>query len=177
MISTSIKLSGSVAGLGLNSESLFAKIQMQRLGEFAIKIVKARVARGVGSDDAMMPALSAKKSAVYSHGKFVRQRDSYAAWKGRHGLQPVRDLSGTGADGGHMLDNLTVRSVSESSVRMSFTQRKARAKALANEKRYPWLSFSDSDERAIVAYAAQMFQSQVEVIRRDLIQPGIRRAA
>jgi hypothetical protein len=176
MIQTSITLSGA-AGLGINSESLFRKTQMQRLGEFGIRTVKARVARGVGSEDNAMRPLSGKNRAIFKHGKFVRQAVGYAAWKSKHGLQPIRDLAGTGQDGGHMLDNLTVRSVSESNVRMSLTARKARAKALSNEKKSPWLSFSNEDERKIVAYAAQMFHSQVEVIRRQIFKPGFRKAA
>lgn len=170
MISTSVKLSGGVAGFGLNTQSLFSKVQMQKLGEFAIRTIRARVAKGVGSDDASMKALSAKTSPILHHGKFVRQRQSYAQWKTKHGLQPIRDLAGTGTDGGHMLDNLTVRSVSETSVRMAFTARKARAKALANEKRTPWLSFSTADEKAIVTYAEQLFKSQVEVLRKQIFQ-------
>ncbi len=124
-----------------------------------------------------MKALSGKTSPVLHRGKFVRQRLGYAAWKSKHGLQPIRDLTGSGVEGGHMLDNLSVRSVSETAVRMSITARQARAKALANEKRAPWLSFSDGDERAIVAYARQLFESQVEAIRRRTVQPGIRRVA
>jgi hypothetical protein len=174
MIAMTIKLEG-VAGLGFNSESLFRRNQMQRLGEFAIKTIRARVAKGVGSDDSAMLPLSAKSSPILKHGKFVRQRESYAQWKSKHGLQPIRDLAGTGQDGGHMLDNLTVRSVSESNVRMSLTARKARAKALSNEKRSPWLSFSDADEIKIMEYAAQMFHSQVDVIRRQVFQ--LRKAA
>lgn len=177
MISVTTKLSGGVAGLGFNSASLFQKNQMQRLGEFGIATVKARVARGVGSDDAPMKALSAKTSPILHHGKFVRQRESYAQWKLKHGLQPIRDLMGTGKEGGHMMDNLTVRSVTESTVRMAFTARQARAKALSNERRTPFLSFSDADERKIVTYAAQMFRSQVEVLRRKVFTAGSSRLA
>lgn len=174
MIQTTVKFDGPRGGLGVNSASLFQKAQMERLGKFAISTIRKRVARGIGSDDSAMPPLSAKHSAVKVHGKFVRQRVPYSQFKASHGLQPIRDLAGTGKDGGHMLDNLSVRSVSETNVRMGFTQNKARQKALSNEKKTPWLGFSDGDERAIIAYAEQMFRSQVEVIRRQMFTGSAR---
>lgn len=168
MIQTRIKLSGNVAGLGDGSQFLFQRVQMAKLGEFAINTVKARVARGIGSDDQMMPALTQKRSGVIVHGRFVRQRVSYAEWKSQHGLQPIRDMRGTGADGGNMMDNLTVRSASENRVVMALTSRKARAKAIANERRTPFLSFSAKDEAAILEFARQMFATNVEVIARQM---------
>ncbi len=185
MISLSVRLSGgSIRGLGFDSLSLFDKNRMERLGEFAIQTVKARVARGIGSDDAQMAPLSGsrivkakvwnKRSRYVTINGRYRMTEGYAAWKSKHGLQPIRDLKGTGKDGGNMLENLTVRSVSESLVTIGFSQNKARAKAISNERKSPWLSFSDSDERLIVAYARQMFQSQVEVIRRQMFTGSAR---
>ena len=171
MIKTTVKFSGvNLGGLGLGSGSLFRKVQMQRLGEFALKTVIERTKKGVGSDDSPMPALSQKYSAVKSKGKFVRQRVPYALWKAEHGLQPFRDLSGTGKQGGHMLDNPSVRLATESSVKMAFTSRTARMKAVANEKRTPFFSFSDADEKKIREYAEQLFHAQVEVIRQAIAQ-------
>ena len=47
-----------------------------------------------------------------------------------------------------------------------------RAKAIANERRTPFLSFSAADERAIVEYARKLFASGVEVLRRGGNGPG-----
>lgn len=167
MIQTTIKFDGGRGGLGINSASLFRKVQMEKLGDFAISTIRRRVARGIGSDDSAMPPLSAKHSAVKAHGKFVRARVPYSQFKSNRGLQPIRDLVGTGKDGGHMLDNMSVRLATEDLVRIAFTQNKARQKALSNEKKAPWFSFSDNDEKKIVEYARQLFRSAVETIRRS----------
>ena len=178
MMSYSVKLSGAnVAGLGVNSAQLFRRAQMEAIGKECIKAIRRRSALGKGSDDSAFPALSAKYSAIKHNGKFVRQRVPYAQWKAKRGLQPIRDLVGTGKEGGHMLDNLTVRSVTDSTVRMSFTQRKARAKAIANERRTPFLSIDGSVESAVIKMAKQMFGAQIEILRRTMAPPYVGRAA
>lgn len=177
MITTSIKMSPGIAGFGINSAALFRQNQMERLGNFALATVKARAIKGIGSSDSPMPALSGKTSPILHNGKFVRQRVGYAGWKMAHGLFGVRDLVGTGKEGGHMWDGVSVRLATDSLVRMAFTTRTSRAKALANEKRAPFFSFSDADESKIVEYARQMFKAQVEVMRREMFNPGIRKVA
>jgi hypothetical protein len=115
-----------------------------------------------------------------AHGKFVRQRLGYAGWKAEHGLRPIRDMWGSGKEGGHMLDNFTVRSASESSVRLAFTQNKARARALSNERRTPFLSWSDSDVAKIMDRAAAMFKEEVSASTASfpaLVRRALRRAA
>jgi hypothetical protein len=209
MIQTRIIFNGSkirLIGFGIQ------RYQMALLGQFAVDTVKARVARGVGSDDVAMKPLVGR----------------YAAWKQNIGLQPMRDLHGPGmttysartyvknaaehlrtytgplgeytkgwrnglvnpyafnatnrigrADqrayittkkdirfrssggGAHMLDNFTVRSASESTVRMDLTQQWARDRARANEQRSPWFGFSPNDVRAITLMAQQIFKAMV----------------
>lgn len=175
MITTSVKLSGSVAGFGVNSAALFRQNQMDRLGRFALATVRARAEKGIGSDDSPMPPLSGKTSPVLVHEKFARQRIGYAGWKMAHGLRGVRDLVGTGKAGGHMWDGVSVRLATDSLVRMAFTTRSSRVKALANEKRAPFFSFSPADEQKIVQYAAQLFKTAVQSIR--LLGSGERRVA
>lgn len=165
MITTSIKTSAGIAGFGFDSASLFRKVQMEKLGNFALGTVIARAKKGIGSDDSAFPPLSGKTSPILHRGKFVRQRLGYAGWKALHGLNAVRDLVGTGKDGGHMLDNPSVRLATEDRVTMSFTSRSARSKALSNERRTPFFSFSAKDEQKILDYAAQMFKAQVQTIR------------
>jgi hypothetical protein len=174
MIQSSVKFSGNgIAGLGLGSDAFFRKVQMQRLGEFALKTVIERTKKGIGSDDAPMPPLKQGKVLEFGgrvNGRAQFRNIGYAGWKAKHGLQPIRDLTGDGRQGGHMLDNPSVRSVSETGVRMAFTSRSARVKALANEKRSPFFSFSEADQKEILEYANQMFKAQVETIAQQIRQ-------
>jgi hypothetical protein len=145
-------------------------INMGKLGQFALATVKSRIARGVGSDDAPMPPLKASKgrefvSRVNGRAQF-RQR-GYAAWKAAHGLQPIRDMRGDGSQGGHMLENLTLRSATDSRAVIAFTQTKQRQKALGNEMRTPFLSFSAEDEKRILAYAQNLFNTAIQMIGRS----------
>jgi len=137
--------------------------QMLEIGSFANKTVKARTRSGVGSDDAPFPPLSTKTSAVRINGKFVRQRKGYAQWKSAHGLAPIRDMWGIGK-GGHMLDNSTVRFASDSNVKIAFTSRTGRIKALANEQRTPFYSFSGQDTKKIVEFATKLWQGNVKQV-------------
>lgn len=180
MIKITAKLSGGGSGGGaftglryLSGKApfplSFSQSQMQKGGEFAIATVKKRVSKGIGSDDAAMPALSGKQHAVKGtsgrgRDKFVRVAPGYAGWKSSHGLQPIRDMRGDGLEGGHALDNLSVRSVSSTQARIAFTQQKARNKMRWNEKRTPFCSFSDADRKAIVAFYAGMFGEAVKVV-------------
>ena len=178
MITTKIKFNGTKVRLGPGVG--FRKYQMLALGQFAVDTIKARVAKGIGSDDASMPALA----------------DRYKKRKTGYGLQPIRDLTGPGqtsymartfskpapgmlrsgrsyttarkdirfrsaGGGAHMLDNFTVRYADELSVRMDITQQWARDRARANEQRAPWFGFSPNDMRAIIGFAQQMFHANV----------------
>jgi len=158
-----IKFSGTARATFANSASSLMRVQdMNRLGNYAIATIRERTARGVGSDGSAMKPLKAQRIKTVAEGKLVSfKRVGYAAWKASHGLQPVRDLVGTGQQGGHMWDNFSVRSVSESLVRMAFTQRHQREKAQANEKRSPFLSFSPADQAKIAAEGARLFGANV----------------
>jgi hypothetical protein len=139
------------------------RLDMERLGKFAIQTIIQRTARGLGSDGLPMPALKASRIQTVKSGKLVSfKRIGYAAWKAAHGLRPVRDLIGDGSQGGHMWDKFSVRSVSETLVRMAFTQKHQREKALANERRAPFLSFSPEDQKKIAAEASRIFGANVQ---------------
>jgi hypothetical protein len=178
MIQAKIKLTGNSGLLiGARRRSLGGKAplplslsqeQMRQLGQFALDTVVARTKKGIGSGDSPMPPLKGKvlRFDRRENGRVKLKNIGYAGWKAAHGLQPFRDLIGTGKDGGHMLDNPSVRSVTEKSVIMAFTSRKARAKALGNEKRTPFFSFSTSDERKITDFASKLFGAAVAEFRR-----------
>lgn len=136
----------------------FTALQMKALGDIAIGVIKDRVSRGIGSDDAPMKPLSGKRSAIFNaNGKFARQRAGYAEWKQKRGGQPIRDLTLTGA----MLRNFTVRSVSETQVRMDITSQKERVKARANEQRSPWFGWSPRDLIEITAAGERLFKKNI----------------
>lgn len=163
MINTSIRIEGGIGGPSSNL-SVFFTAKFVKIGNFAIQTERARLARGVGVDDAPMPPLSGRTSAILRNGNFVRQRAGWADWKSRHGLQSFRDLYGDGRQGGHMLDNLSVRSANASSVRIDFTSRSARTKAQANSKRANWHGFSPSDQVKIAAFAMRELFGEVNVV-------------
>jgi len=168
MISFDIKSPDRIGGLGVGSASLFQKVQMQRLGEFALNTVIERTKKGIGSEDAPMPPLKLGKVLRFDrreNGRAKLKNIGYAGWKAAHGLQPIRDLVGAGV-GGHMLDNPSVRLATENTVRMAFTSRLARQKAITNEKRSPFFSFSNADQQKIFEYAEKIFETQVAAIRQ-----------
>lgn len=138
----------------------FAAVQMYQLGNVAIGVLKERVAKGVGSDDSPMPPLSAKRAPIFYKGKFVGA-GGYAGAKAAMGGSPIRNLYGPGEKGtgpwakGHMLDNLSVRKVSDSQVQIGFTTDWARGKAQKNEQRSPWFAFSGGDMTRILAFAQE----------------------
>ena len=94
--------------------------------------------------------------------------------RGQH-KTPIRDLVGDGKQGGHMLEAATIIGIpTATSVTMGFPSGPVYVKAIVNEIRTPFFSFSDSDERTIVAYAQTMWDSGIRQIERGLIR---RRAA
>lgn len=125
----------------------FTSQQMARLGAFSIDRIRDRAARGIGSNDAPMKPLNA----------------GYAKYKARWGV-PVRNLIGTGRDGGHMLDNITVRNAQTNSVRIDITSQKARVKAASNERRSPWYGWSAADASAILDLAMQAAHGNISEI-------------
>lgn len=161
MISTRIKYNGGKVKLVGEGPDKYTWFQ---LGQFAIRTIRDRVARGVGSDDSQMPALSGRGSAVTRDGKFVRQRPGYREQKQRAGGKPIRDLYGKGNQGGHMLDNLRVREATPTSVRMDITSRWGRIKARANDKRSPWFGFSPRDQRIVLERMIDVFRRKNRVV-------------
>ena len=187
MIRTSIKITGSGGLHGLSDPRVslnddgfltLGQERMQDLGDFAIATIKARARKAIGSDDAPMPPLKVHRRAGTSitiHGQ-KRTLLGYPQWKVNHGLQPIRDLTGTGKDGGNMLDNISIRTVAGSSLTIAITARKARQKALANEKRAAWFSFSANDTRQIVKFYEQYTGFTTQAVMARILR-SVRRAA
>lgn len=87
----------------------FRTQQMLQIGQFAIQVIRERLAKGIGSDDAAMKPL----------------KPGYQKWKQKIGLPPIRDLIGPGA-------TLYSRTVSKDSV--SAKRWAAATKAAANAR-------------------------------------------
>ena len=137
----------------------FQARQLERIAEFGITRIQRRAQAGIGSDDAPMPELSR----------------GYARRKARTGRTALRDLTFTGA----MLNNLTVRSVSDSEVRMAITSTIERRKALANERLAPWFGWSPADVTALARFSGQIFTQGSTGSLRDQVanQSLLRRVA
>lgn len=144
---------------GVNQFSLMSagSQQMYKLGTFAVAEVLRRIGQALGPNDT-----PAKPLSRY-----------YAVLKAKRGLGNRRNLRYTGAvktyeskgrlvkprigiGGGHMLDNLRVRTVSENSVRAGFSAKWARDKALGNTEREPFLLFSPKNQSRIVEVARRL---------------------
>ena len=136
----------------LKPEALaFTSVQMRALGTLGIQEIRDRAARGIGSDDRAMKPLNAR----------------YAKYKGYRGMPQIRNLIGTGKDGGHMLDNISIRSVTTNSVRIDITGRTARIKAAANEKKASWYGWSPNDAAEILGTAQQMAKGNIREVTGD----------
>lgn len=127
---------------------------MLRFAEYAISLIRTRVSRGIGSDDAPMAPLA----------------KVYAIRKARAGRSSKVNLSYTGA----MLDNISVRSVSATQARIDITSPKQRIKARALEHGRPadhrgrgkmaprpWWGLSPRDAAQLTGAASSFFGMQV----------------
>jgi hypothetical protein len=123
----------------------FNRQQMYRLGVFGVAEVLGRVRKAIGPEDG--PA----KPLKYKY---------YAKVKSRFGLSNKRDLWGFGR-GGHMLDNLKVRTVGTNDVRAGFSTKRARDKAAGNTRIQPFLVFSPSNVRRVSDTALKIFQKEI----------------
>jgi len=159
-----------MGSLGLQAQ------QMAALGEYGVSLIKARVKRGIGSDDVPMKPLSGRTSPIRNQKtrQVVRIRSGYREWKIRQGLSGIRDLWGTGKNGGHMLDALSVRYADERQVRIDITTRSGRMKARVNEQRSPWFGWSTQDVIKIYAFAGKMWKGSVSDL--GLVLRGMRGA-
>lgn len=161
------------------SREAFLSSQLwQKLGEYAITVIRARLALGIGSNDQAMPPLKRPRNAKSIDA-------GYPGFKRRLGLKPIRDLYGPGGlvaqsrngkksylrsgssasraligGRGHMLDDLRVNAVSESGVSIDITNRASRAKARANEAKAAWIGFSRADRAKIMVKFGELFKAQ-----------------
>lgn len=118
----------------------FDQKQMYRLGDFGVTEVLSRIAKGQGPEDSPAKPL----------GK------GYAIRKTKAGLGNRRNLRFKGLGGGHMLDNLKVRTVSKNEAQARFSVLWAREKAEANTAREPFMLFSPRNQKQVAAMASRL---------------------
>jgi hypothetical protein len=158
------------------------KYQLFQLAQVGVRSIKARVAQGIGSDDTPMPPLKSRRRMRWSksrqqwveYGVADSSRFGYAARKRRAGLRPMRDLTGPGTDGGHMLDALRVTSASETRATIDISTRSGRLKARANEQRAPWFGFSGRDVRTMMETARKIWGQNVAAFQAQFRGVGTR---
>lgn len=168
------------------------KYQLFRLAQIGVASIKARVSRGVGSNDQQMPPVSNKRERQFKRFSkrqnrwvtFGRELPSYADTKGSN----IRNLYGPGIGWtgsgkkrrlrkteSHMLDELRVTSASSTRATIDISKADARIKARANEQRAPWFGFSGRDVRNLTVASGQIFGEMVSELRTNFA--GVGRAA
>lgn len=123
----------------------FDRQQMYKLGVFGVAEVLNRVRNARGPEDGPSKSLKSRY---------------YAKRKSRFGLQNKRDLWGFGR-GGHMLDNLKVRTVGRNSMTSGFSTKNAREKAANNHRIEPFMVFSPHNVRRISEVSLRIFQKEI----------------
>lgn len=122
----------------------FDRQQMYRLGVFGVAEVLDRVSKALGPED--------QKAKPLGRG--------YAIRKSKFGLRNRRDLRGFGF-GGHMLDNLKVRTVGLNDVRAGFSTARMREKARGNEQRERFMVFSPRNVQRIAEVSGKIFTREI----------------
>lgn len=117
---------------------------MYRLGDYGVAEVLDRIGRAQGPEDGAAKPL----------GK------GYAIQKTKAGLGNRRNLRFKGLGGGHMLDNLKVRTVGKNEVRAGFSVRWAQKKAQGNTAREPFLLFSPRNQERVAKVGGNLLYKE-----------------
>jgi len=158
----------------------FGARQHAQLGQIGLNSLKKRVSKGIGADDQPMPPLSDTRSIRVIIGQDSNRRGFFTAWKGyltqkvRKGGKRIRNLRSANK-GDHMMDNLSVRSASDRDVKIDFTVKRHRIKALKNQERAEFLGWSPNDKKTIMKAARRMFRHEVTATQEVLVHGGRKR--
>lgn len=125
----------------------FDRQRMYKLGVFGVAEVLNRVSSAIGPEDG--PAKPLKRTFPF-----------YARRKSRFGLSNRRDLHGFGR-GGHMLDNLKVRTVGMNSMTAGFSTKRMRDKAAGNTKNEAFMVFSPRNVQRIAEASRKIFTREL----------------
>ena len=107
----------------------FRHQDMVKIGTVGVAAMKNRLEVARGPGDAPAKPLTKR----------------YAIYKTRRGKRNRRNLRLTG----RMLENFTLRTVTESTAKASLTSRKERIKGWANQKIEPWVVLSPKNQAAV----------------------------
>jgi hypothetical protein len=113
--------------------------QMRELADYGIILQLQQCAAGLGSDGSPMPPLRRPKRS------FGGRRDGVVQFN----QKSIRNLYGTGRQGGHMLDAIRVNYVDDRKATYAITPKVQRDKARGNERRYPWWGWSRASLRKL----------------------------
>lgn len=125
--------------------------QVRELADYGILLQLQQCAAGLGSDGAPMPPLKSPKR------KFAVRQAGFV----RFSQKSIRNLYGTGKEGGHMLDFIRVNYLDDRKATIAITSKHQRDKARGNERRYPWWGWSPASMRKLRERAAQVFGTGV----------------
>lgn len=120
----------------------FRPQQMYKLGQVGTLAVKKRAGSGTNIDDGPAKKLS-KGYAIFKTRKFRRKA--------------IRDLTLSG----EMLNNLQVRTVSNTSAEARNSTRKDRAKANRQQQIEPWMLFSRANQTEVLQASRAIFSDIV----------------
>lgn len=125
--------------------------KMYKIGMIAVGTVKDRVKAGVNDQDAASKPLATRYAILKQ--KTLHKR-------------PIRDLSLTGA----MLDNFTVRTVSDHSAYANLTTNDLRTRARANNEIELWVSYSRKNIATIIPQATVLVNEALRAAIKSM--PG-----
>jgi hypothetical protein len=125
--------------------------QVRDLADYAILLQLEQARAGVGSDGSPMPPLKSRRL------KFAGRHNGIAQFA----RKSLRDLYGTGKEGGHMLDFIRVNYLDDTKATIAITSKHQREKARGNERRYPWWGWSPASMRKLRERSAQIFGTGV----------------
>jgi len=158
---------GTRLGISGDPNAIVNAQQLEALANLYIELQQEQLDAGIGSSGAPMPPLSGRSVAIFdrSGGKPVFVKRLYRGYQGEkvnQGLKPIRDLYGTGKDGGHMRDDIRINYLDDRMAKISITRAKSRVKALANEKRAPWWGLTPANARKFAQAQADVFGGAME---------------
>jgi hypothetical protein len=133
--------------VGISQQQWTRAEQVRDLADYGILLQLQQCAAGLGSDGEPMPPLKRPKV------QFAGRRDGVVQFN----TKSIRNLYGTGKEGGHMLDFVRVNYVDDQKATITISSKVQRDKARGNEKRAPWWGWSPLSVRKLRERSASVF--------------------
>lgn len=149
--------------VGMSAQRWTRAEQIRSLADYGILLQLQQAAAGLGSGGTPMPPLKSGKQ------RFAGRRDGVVQFS----RKSIRNLYGTGKDGGHMLDFIRVNYVDDRKATFAITSKVQRDKARGNERRSPWWGWSPLSMQKLRQRAAETFGTGVAERLFDLGLIGV----